>query len=198
MSGNATRPLALRAVSSISQNLPGFPILGIGGIDSADVALQFLHCGASILQVCSAVQNQDFTLIDDYVTGLKALLYLKSLEQVKDWDGQSHRRLNIKKGNQLYYNMLLAKIYHILENIKDLEEQKIAEIKLNSNPLDKSVEITRPAPKPIAPVPTIKNVIGKALSHIGTYKDLNNKEQVVALIDDDMCIKLWKVLYGLC
>lgn len=51
MSGNATRPLALRAVSSISKNLPGFPILGIGGIDSADVALQFLHCGASILQV---------------------------------------------------------------------------------------------------------------------------------------------------
>lgn len=65
-----------------------------------------------------------------------------------------------------------------------LREQKIAEIKLNSNPLDKSVEITRPAPKPIAPVPTIKSIIGKALSHISTYKDLNNKEQVVALIDD--------------
>lgn len=51
MSGNATRPQGLRAVSSIAKNLPGFPILGIGGIDSADVALQFLHCGASVLQV---------------------------------------------------------------------------------------------------------------------------------------------------
>lgn len=50
MSGNSTRPQALRAVSSIAKVLPGFPILGIGGIDSADVALQFLHCGASILQ----------------------------------------------------------------------------------------------------------------------------------------------------
>lgn len=51
MSGNATRPQALRAVSTISKNLPGFPILGIGGIDSADVTLQFLHCGASVVQV---------------------------------------------------------------------------------------------------------------------------------------------------
>lgn len=51
VSGNATRPQALRAISAIANQLPGFPILGIGGIDSADVALQFLQCGASVLQV---------------------------------------------------------------------------------------------------------------------------------------------------
>ncbi|XP_060818613.1 dihydropyrimidine dehydrogenase [NADP(+)] [Bombus pascuorum] len=192
MSGNATRPLALRAVSSISKNLPGFPILGIGGIDSADVALQFLHCGASILQVCSAVQNQDFTLIDDYVTGLKALLYLKSLEQVKNWDGQSPPTFKHQKGKPVVLLHALGKNIPYFGEYQKLREEKIAEIKLNSNPLDKSVEITRPAPKPIAPVPTIKDVIGKALSHINTYKDLNNKEQVVALIDDDMCINCGK------
>lgn len=52
VSGNATRPQALKAISSIANTIPGFPILGIGGIDSADVALQFLQCGASVLQVC--------------------------------------------------------------------------------------------------------------------------------------------------
>lgn len=51
VSGNATRPQALKAISSIANAIPGFPILGIGGIDSADVALQFLQCGASVLQV---------------------------------------------------------------------------------------------------------------------------------------------------
>lgn len=51
VSGNATRPLALRAISAIANAVPGFPILGIGGIDAADVALQFLQCGASVLQV---------------------------------------------------------------------------------------------------------------------------------------------------
>lgn len=61
--------------------------VGIGGLDSADVALQFLQCGATVLQVGSAIQNQDFTLIDDYCTGLKALLYLES--KLSGWDGQS-------------------------------------------------------------------------------------------------------------
>lgn len=51
VSGNATRPIALRAISSIANNIPNFPILGIGGIDSAEVALQFLQCGATVLQV---------------------------------------------------------------------------------------------------------------------------------------------------
>ena len=51
VSGNAIRPIALRAVSSVANSLPGFPILATGGIDSADVALQYLHAGASVLQV---------------------------------------------------------------------------------------------------------------------------------------------------
>lgn len=51
VSGNATRPVGLRAVSAIAKELKGFAIMGIGGIDSAEVSLQFLHCGASVLQV---------------------------------------------------------------------------------------------------------------------------------------------------
>lgn len=50
VSGNATRPMGLRAVSAIANKLPGFPILGIGGIDSADSALQFILCGAPVVQ----------------------------------------------------------------------------------------------------------------------------------------------------
>lgn len=49
VSGNAIRPVALRAVSAISQALPGFPILATGGIDSAETGLQFIYCGASVL-----------------------------------------------------------------------------------------------------------------------------------------------------
>jgi dihydropyrimidine dehydrogenase (NADP+) len=51
VSGNAIRPIALRAVSAIAKELPGFPILATGGIDSAEAGLQFLHSGASVLQV---------------------------------------------------------------------------------------------------------------------------------------------------
>ncbi len=54
VSGNAIRPMALRAVSAIARALPGFPILATGGIDSAEVGLQFLQAGASLLQVGGA------------------------------------------------------------------------------------------------------------------------------------------------
>ncbi|KAG7199458.1 hypothetical protein KM043_014084 [Ampulex compressa] len=192
MSGNATRPQALRAVSSISKQLPGFPILGIGGIDSADVALQFLHCGASIVQVCSAIQNQDFTLIDDYVTGLKTLLYLQSLSQAKDWDGQSPPTFKHQKGKPIALQHALGKNVPYFGEYQRLREKKIAELKTKSNPLDSPFEVNRPVRKPIAPVPSVRDVIGKAVPRIGTYKELNNKQQVVALIDDDMCINCGK------
>lgn len=48
------------------------------------------------IQICSAVQNQDFTVIDDYVTGLKALLYLDG--RLPGWDGQSPPTFKHQKG----------------------------------------------------------------------------------------------------
>lgn len=54
--GNAIRPIALRAVSAVARAIPGFPILATGGIDSADTGLQFLHAGASVLQVIKLMQ----------------------------------------------------------------------------------------------------------------------------------------------
>ena len=51
MSGNAIRPIALKAVSAIAKAIPGLPILATGGIDSAEAGLQFIQCGASALQV---------------------------------------------------------------------------------------------------------------------------------------------------
>ena len=58
LSGTAVRPIALRDVSAIANKLPGFPILAAGGVDSAESALQFLHCGASVVQVCGDMSAQ--------------------------------------------------------------------------------------------------------------------------------------------
>ncbi|RZC43058.1 Fer4 21 domain containing protein [Asbolus verrucosus] len=41
-------------------------------------------------------------------------------------------------------------------------------------------------------IPKVNNVIGRALPKIGAYKKLDNSKQVVALIDDDMCINCGK------
>lgn len=65
-----------------------------------------------------------------------------------------------------------------------MREKKAAEIKEQSSLLEVELKPTRPAPKPVQPIPTINDVIGKALPHIGNYTQLDNKKQVVALIDD--------------
>ena len=67
VSGNAIRPIALRAVSAIARALPGFPILASGGIDSADVALQFIYAGASAVQVSQITCKLKYTYIQYYI-----------------------------------------------------------------------------------------------------------------------------------
>jgi dihydroorotate dehydrogenase (NAD+) catalytic subunit len=54
LSGPAIKPLALRMVWDVARALPDLPVIGIGGIASADDALEFLVAGASAVQVGTA------------------------------------------------------------------------------------------------------------------------------------------------
>jgi len=195
VSGNAVKPMALKAVSAIAKQLPGFPILATGGIDSADVTFQFLMVGASVMQVSSAVQNQDFTVIDDYITGLKALLYMQTLEGVEDWDGQSPPTARTYKGKPVVD--LKSAIGRNLPNFGHFAREKAeikTKLKAEEDLLDeKFVPINnRPANKQRMMTPKVEEVIGKALDRIGAYNDLDNKQHVIALIDPEMCINCGK------
>nr|CAD7266058.1 unnamed protein product [Timema shepardi] len=195
VSGNATRPVGLYAVSAIAKKFKDFPILGIGGIDSAETSLQFLQCGASAVQIGSAIQNQDFTLIEDYITGLKALLYIESLKELENWDGLSPPIIKHQKGKPVVSctENTGKKLPHF-GNYQELREEKIRDIKMQSNLLaeSQSPSQVRPCYQPNKPVPKVKDVVGRSLSKIAPYSNLDNKEQVVALIDDDMCINCGK------
>ncbi|XP_043554802.1 dihydropyrimidine dehydrogenase [NADP(+)]-like isoform X1 [Chiloscyllium plagiosum] len=194
VSGTAIRPIALRAVSAIGKALPGFPVLAAGGIDSAESGLQFLNCGASLLQVCSAVQNQDFTLIDDYCTGLKALLYLKSIEELQNWEGQSPPTRPHQKGKPVP-NIAGIIGQHLPSFGPYLGQRKkiIAEHKLKQKELNEVVQEADEEPYTVKkPIPKVQEIIGRTLPHIGAFGVLNNKEHVVALIDEEMCINCGK------
>ncbi|CAG0887949.1 unnamed protein product [Cyprideis torosa] len=192
VSGNAIRPIALRAVSDIGRKLPGFPILATGGIDSAEVGLQFIHAGASVLQICSAIQNQDFTIIDDLCSGLKALLYLKTLPGTSEWDGQSLPTPVHHKGKPVEPIPGLEKA---LPNFGPFEKQRerLLDEKLRKvDLLNTEDEPKRLVRIPVGPSPSVKALIAKALDKIGAYQDLNNKEQAVAKICQDLCINCGK------
>jgi len=197
VSGNAVRPIALKAVSCIAKALPGFPILATGGVDSADVCLQFLHAGASVMQISSSIQNQDFTVIDDYVTGLQALLYLQNMEALQHWDGQSPPTERLQKGKPF------VDLQSVIGNTKSLpnfgpyaKEKAVLKAKLKENvdlwSEDFMPQVNRPANKLASMPPKVQEVIGKALDSIGTYNDLDNREHVIALIDPEMCINCGK------
>ena len=54
LSGPAIRPVAIRSVYEVHQALPDFPIIGVGGIASANHALEFLMAGATAIQIGTA------------------------------------------------------------------------------------------------------------------------------------------------
>ena len=84
--GSVLRPIALRVASTIANNpdLKGVNIMATGGIINSQHALAYtLYGGASVYQICSAVQEQDFSIINDLTTGLKALLYLSKRNDLK-------------------------------------------------------------------------------------------------------------------
>jgi dihydroorotate dehydrogenase (NAD+) catalytic subunit len=64
LSGPAIKPLALLAVSRVAEALPDVPILGVGGIASADDAIEFLAAGASAVQVGTAMLRTPSAPVD--------------------------------------------------------------------------------------------------------------------------------------
>lgn len=77
--------------------------MATGGIINAQHALAFAKFGrCSVFQIASAVQEQDFGIIQDLNSGLRALLYLMKRDDLikKGWKGQSppvHSMQQLKK-----------------------------------------------------------------------------------------------------
>jgi len=141
--------------------------------------LCFFHAGAGVVQICSAIQNQDFTVVHDYITGLKAYLYLQAREDLKNWDGQSPP-LELEPRNILGNS--LPKFGPYLQ----------ARLKKRSE-LAKSHSYTNePQPKKLNSVPSVQSQVGCALQYIGDYNDLSQKEHVVAIVNEELCINCGK------
>jgi dihydropyrimidine dehydrogenase (NADP+) len=98
--GSVIRPIALRVSSEISMLNLGLEQMATGGIVSGDHAMSYLlYGGCSVFQVCSAVQENDFSIIQDLTTGLKANIYLNHRKDLilKGWKGQSPPVLSMQK-----------------------------------------------------------------------------------------------------
>jgi dihydroorotate dehydrogenase (NAD+) catalytic subunit len=85
LSGPAIKPVALRMVWQVAQ-VAQIPIIGIGGIMTAEDALEFIIAGATAIQVGTAnFVNPRATI--DIIKGLEAFLEEKGITDIKELVG---------------------------------------------------------------------------------------------------------------
>ena len=88
-SGRAVRPIALRHVLELAQMSEKPVLSGIGGIETWRDALEFIQLGCSNVQVCTAVMQYGYRIIDDLVLGLHRYLAKRGLKSLDSLVGES-------------------------------------------------------------------------------------------------------------
>ncbi|MGO8805790.1 MAG: dihydroorotate dehydrogenase [Candidatus Bathyarchaeia archaeon] len=91
LSGAAIKPVALRCVFDIREELPDVPIIGCGGISGWRDAVEFLLAGASAVQVGTAIAWEDTSVFEDITKGLEVYLRKKHFGSVKEIVNLAHR-----------------------------------------------------------------------------------------------------------
>ncbi len=96
LSGRAVKPIALRHILEMAKN-PIFTatnngkrieLSGIGGIETWRDALEFIQLGCSNVQVCTAVMQYGYRIIDDLVLGLQQYMASRGIEHLSDLVGE--------------------------------------------------------------------------------------------------------------
>ncbi len=85
LSGPAIKPVALRMVYQVAQVVK-IPVIGIGGIDCTEDALEFLLAGASAIQVGTA-NFVNPRVSEDIVDGMNSYVKKNKLDSIRDLIG---------------------------------------------------------------------------------------------------------------
>lgn len=85
MSGPAVKPVAVRMVYQVAQTV-GIPIIGMGGIASAEDALEFILAGATAVSVGTANFVNPYTTVE-VAEGIEAYMKKNHVEDIKELIG---------------------------------------------------------------------------------------------------------------
>lgn len=90
-SGRAVKPIAQRMILDIRRS-PGtkdLPISGIGGIETWNDAVEYIRLGCSNLQVCTAVMQYGYRIIDDLIQGTQEYMESRGISHLSDLLGEA-------------------------------------------------------------------------------------------------------------
>jgi dihydroorotate dehydrogenase (NAD+) catalytic subunit len=91
LSGPAIKPIAVRCVYEIYDAVK-IPIVGCGGVDSWQDAVEFMQAGASAVQIGTAVATKGLSVFKQVAEGVEAFLERKKFGSVREIVGLSHRK----------------------------------------------------------------------------------------------------------
>lgn len=89
-SGRAVKPIALRFILEMAKNpiMKKIQFSGIGGIETWRDALEFIQLGCHNVQVCTAVMEYGYRIIDDLVLGLQAYMAERNIDSLEELVGE--------------------------------------------------------------------------------------------------------------
>ena len=88
-SGRAVRPIALRHILELSQMTRKVELSGIGGIETWRDALEFIQLGCSNVQLCTAVMQYGYRIIDDLLLGIQRYMAKRGISKLQELVGES-------------------------------------------------------------------------------------------------------------
>lgn len=104
-SGASVKPIGLRCVAQIRQN-SDLPILGIGGISNWHDAAEYIAMGADVVQVCTEVMINGYSVIKAMKQGLSDYLEKKGFNSPADFKNKAVENLSahetLDKSKQVY------------------------------------------------------------------------------------------------
>ena len=89
-SGKAVKPIALRHILAMAKNpmMKNIQYSGVGGIENWRDALEFIQLGCRNVQVCTAVMQYGYRIIDDLILGLQTYMAERGINQLEDLVGE--------------------------------------------------------------------------------------------------------------
>ena len=89
-SGRAVKPIAQRFIAEMAANpiIKGVEYSGIGGIETWRDALEYIQLGCTNVQVCTAVMEYGYRIIDDLVLGMQHAMARRGVSRLSDCVGE--------------------------------------------------------------------------------------------------------------
>lgn len=89
-SGPGIKPIAIHAIWNLRKHFPETPIMGVGGVSSAEDVLEFLMAGASLVQV-GTICFRNPLIFKEITEALQAFCTAEHISSIAELSGCAHR-----------------------------------------------------------------------------------------------------------